>query len=98
MLERAWASHVHSCKAPKSSEMVTNPGLLSGGENGRYKHSRKVIPVRGGGKKKPEKEGSPIVASASKNTKHSVSNSVAHRHMCSHTHVCVCVRGMDSCY
>lgn len=31
MLERVWASHAHWCKAPQCSEMVTNPGLLSGG-------------------------------------------------------------------
>lgn len=68
MLKRVWASHAHSCKAPQSSEMVTNPGLLSGGESGRYKHSRKVTPVRGGEKKRPEKEASPIVASAWKGT------------------------------
>ncbi|CAB1456271.1 unnamed protein product [Pleuronectes platessa] len=47
MLERAWASHVRSCKAPQSSEMVTNPGLLSGAKGGRYEHSQKVTPVRG---------------------------------------------------
>ena len=64
MLGRAWASHVRSCKAPQSSEMVTNPGLLSGGESGRYEHSRKVTPVRGGGEKKPEKEVSLAVASS----------------------------------
>lgn len=63
MLERAWASHAHSSKAPLSSEMVTNPGLLSGGESGRYQHSRKVTPVRGGGKRRPENEASTIVAS-----------------------------------
>lgn len=64
MLERAWASHARSCKAPQSSEMVTNPGLLSGGESGRYQHSQKVTPVRGGKKKRPEKEASAVVASA----------------------------------
>lgn len=64
MLERAWASHAHSCKAPQSSEMVTNPGLLSGGESGRYQHSRNVTPVRGGEKKRPAKEASAVAASA----------------------------------
>lgn len=64
MLERAWASHAHSCKAPQSSEMVTNPGLLSGGESGRYQRSRKVKPVIGEEKKRPEKEASAVVTSA----------------------------------
>lgn len=64
MLERAWASHAQSCKPPQSSERMTNPGLLSGGESGCYQHSRKVTPVRGGEKKRPEKEASTVVAPA----------------------------------
>lgn len=55
MLESAWASHAHSCKAPQSLEIVTNPGPLSGGESGCYQHSRKVTPVRGGGKNEARK-------------------------------------------
>lgn len=55
MLERVWASHAHSCKAPQSLEIVTNPGPLSGGESGCYQHSRKVTPVRGGGKNEARK-------------------------------------------
>jgi len=66
MLERVLASHVHSCRAPQSSEMVTNPGLLSGGESGCYQHSRKVTPVSVWwvGEVWTEKETSAAVASA----------------------------------
>lgn len=60
MLQRARASHARSCKAPQSSEMVTNPGLLSGGKSGHYQHSQKV---REEGAERPEKEDGTVVVS-----------------------------------
>lgn len=50
MLERARASRARACKVSRSLKIATNPGPVSGGENGWCRLSRKVTPAKGGGR------------------------------------------------